>query len=116
MAAGALAFCVYEALPRSLTTFASSETAAGWRDPFFLFGTIAATFISVMVATRSPLLEDRIVFGVGAGSFVLEFVTKVFPPSPSVGLVIGGLESLAWAGAAFGCLMLLIPESWRQAR
>jgi hypothetical protein len=113
---GALAFCIYEALPRSMTTFSSSGAATSWRDPMFLFGMIAALFISTMVATRSPLLGDRVVFGVGAASFVLEFVTKVFPPGPSVGLVIGGVESLAWAGAAFTCLLLLIPESWRHAR
>jgi hypothetical protein len=108
----ALAFCVYQALPRSMTTL-SSFKAVNDRDPLFFVWAAIATFIATSIAVRSWFLGDRVVFGVAAGAFVISVVRRLVSPSPSIDLVLGGLDSLAWASAAVTCLVLVL-SGWRK--
>jgi hypothetical protein len=101
----ALAVCVYLTSTTMLPSFREAAHKGGL---FVLFGRVVGTLISVMVASRSSYLGDRVFFGVIAGTIVVDFVTDVFRPSPSVDLAIAGLETLAWAGAAVTCFVLLM--------
>src|SRR2546428_2258306 len=75
----AMAFCVYGALPESLTTF--SESALHGRNPLLIFGFIASIFITTSIAMRSSFVGDRIVFGAAAVGFffwvVMNFVSPI---------------------------------------
>lgn len=107
----ALAFSVYQALPRWMTTFSGLRPAAQGSDPLFLVWTAFAAFIAASIAIRSGFPGDRVVFGVATASFVLQFVRRITAPSRPVDIFLGGLISLAWAGAAFTCLVLLFRKS-----
>ncbi len=101
----ALAVCTYLTSTTMLPSFREAAHKGGL---FVLFGRVVGTLIGVMVASRSSYLGDRIFFGVIAGTLVVDFVTDLFRPSPSVDLVIAVLETLAWAGAAVTCFVLLV--------
>jgi hypothetical protein len=95
-----------------MTTLSSSKAVDG-RDPLFFVWAAVATFIATSIAVRSWFLGDRVVIGVAAGAFVISVVRRLVSPSPSIDLVLGGLDSLAWASAAVTCLVLLF-SGWRK--
>ena len=111
---GALAFCIYAALPESVTSLRSVSRSAPYeRNPILIFGLMASTFIAVSIASRSPFLGDRLVFGPAAGAFVLWLVRAVVPLGPLTTSVMNGLVSLMWAIGAVAALLALIFVSRR---
>src|SRR5579864_1510217 len=84
----ALVFCIYAALPRSLTSLRSISHATPERDLILIFGLSAATVITGSIATRSSFLGDRIVFGVAAAACVLRLITVLVSPSPSAAFAL----------------------------
>jgi len=111
----ALLFCLYFALPKSITTlrFGAGPSAFSihGRDPILIFGLIAATFIAASIASRSPLVADRVVFGVAAASFLLALIRELFLPISWAASIITGLHSILWTIAALVTLALVITTS-----
>lgn len=106
---GALVFCIYAALPQSVTSLrpiSGSEQHA--RDPILIFGFIASIVITASIASRSSFVGDRVVFGTAAGAFVLSLITAVVALSRLAIAVITGLVSLMWTIAAVATLVILI--------
>ena len=105
---GAAAFCIYEALPRSLTTLSQISKSVHERDPMLIFWFIVAIVFMVLIATRSSFVTDRVVFGAAAGGLGLRLIALVVLPSPFATSVIDGFRSLSWTIGAVGALMALI--------
>src|SRR2546428_11949231 len=96
----AMAFCVYGALPESLTTF--SESALHGRNPLLIFGFIASILITTSIAMRSSFVRDRVVFGAAAVALSFRLIINLVLPSGFAASFIYGIVSLAWTIGAGG--------------
>jgi hypothetical protein len=77
----ALLFCIYEALPRSLTTFRPINAPGDQeRDLSLIFGLAFAIFIAVSISRRSSFVGDRVIFGLGAGAMALRLIVLTLCP------------------------------------
>lgn len=103
----ALLFCVYEALPRSLTTLRIGGPPEPHERPVLLFGIVASMIISTLIASRSPAIGDRVVFGAGAVSSVLWLLRDFVLTAPRAAAAINGFLSLLWALAAVFTVVLM---------
>jgi uncharacterized membrane protein len=102
----ALLFCIYEALPRSITSLRPSSPNE--RDPILIFGLIASIVITALIAVRSTFLGDRVVFGAAAAAFVLWLLRSLLSLGPSASSVVNVLASLMWAIGAVASLVILL--------
>jgi hypothetical protein len=110
----ALLYCVYEALPTSITTLRSvSPSVMHERDPILIVGLAYALFIAASIAGRSPAVADRLVFGAGAIALALSLLRQALLPIQSITSIIGGLQSLLWTAAAVVTLVCLITSFGR---
>lgn len=101
----ALLFCIYEALPRSITSLKPSSPNE--RDPILIFGLIASIVITVSISVRSAFLGDRVVFGAAAAAFVLWLLRSLFSLGSSATSVVNILASLMWVIGAIASLAIL---------
>jgi hypothetical protein len=108
----ALAFCVYETLPASITTLMKvPPNALLWnRDPAVIFEATVMMFFSVSIARKSTFVGDRAVFGIGAVSALLWAIRKVVLPGALVASIIYGFVHVLWAIGAVVALVLLISD------
>lgn len=114
-----LVFCTYMALPQSARSLRSTgELGPHGRDPIFVFGLVASLVITSLIATRSPFVGDRVVFGAAAGVFLSGLIKAVLSPSPLAlaATVINVIVSLLWAVAAIASLVILISALRRRPR
>jgi len=105
----ALVFCIYAALPQSITSLRSiSGPTPHRRDPIMIFGLVASVVITGSIASRSRFVGDRVVFGAGAAAFLLWLVTALVLPGRLAMSVINGFVSLLWAIGAAASLVILV--------
>lgn len=111
----AIIFCIYAALPQSMTSLRSlSRSVPLGHDPILICGLVAAIVITVSIAIRSPSLADRIVFGTAAGAFIVWLIKAVVSFGPSATTIINGFVSLLWTLGAVASFVFLISDSRRQ--
>ena len=112
----ALVFCIYAALPQSITSLRSiSALIPLERDPIMIFGLIASVVITGSIASRSSFVGDRVVFGVGAAAFLLWLITALVLPGASATSVINGFVSLLWTIGAIASSVILVRIFRRRA-
>jgi hypothetical protein len=115
---------VLEDRRRALMTFILFACFSGWswarlgghyfdRDPIYLGGLVFAIFITASIASRSPLLADRIAFTAVAIAFLLTTVLAAVALGPTATLVVTGAKSLMWTAAAVVGLLVLLRGSGR---
>jgi len=108
----ALLLCVFFALPWHTTTrrFAAGPSAFSihGRDPILILGLLCAIFIAASIASRSSLVADRAVFGLGAATFILTLLRELFLPSNWAASILNDIRHILWAFAAIITLILLI--------
>jgi hypothetical protein len=102
----AFLFCVYEALPRSITSLRPSSP--NQRDPILIFGLIASIVITALIAVRSAFLGDRVVFGAAAAAFALWLLRSSLSLDPFATSVVNVLASLMWVIGAIASFVILI--------
>lgn len=111
---GAFLFCVYEALPRSLTTFKGVSEHGS--DPIIVAGLTFVFFLLASIALRSPHPGDRVLFGAAALGTVLAIIIRLSPANYIATVLLEALRSLAWTIGAVAALVLLMSRSRRPAR
>jgi hypothetical protein len=111
--AAALAFCIYAALPASLTTLkVPPTTLLLWkRDPAMIIGSTLLMFFFALYARRSAFLGDRVFFGIAAGSCLLWDIRYVVLPGAVATSFINGVVNVLWAIGAIVTLVLLLSDS-----
>lgn len=102
----ALIFCIYEALPQSITSLRPSSPNE--RGPILIFGLIASLVITALIAVRSAFLGDRVVFGAAAAAFVLWLLRSLLSLGPFATSVVNALVSLMWVIGAIASLVILV--------
>ncbi len=100
-----LLFCIYEALPRSITSLKPSSPNE--RDPILIFGLIASIVITALIAVRSTFLGDRVVFGAATTAVLLSLLRSLLSLGPSATSLVNVLASLMWAIGAIASLAIL---------
>ena len=105
MLIGTVIFCSFEAV---LSWTKVSTPTAFPRDLFHMFGLGFAIFITVSIATRSPSIADRVVFGAVAGAFLLILLKAAVSFSPSSMSIVEGLKASMWTVAAIASLVVLV--------
>ena len=107
----ALLFCIYEALPHSITWLKPSSPNE--RDRILIFGLIASIVITVSISVRSVFVGDRVVFGAAAAAFVLWLLRSLFSLGPSTTSVVNILVPLMWVIGAIASLAILTRVLWK---
>ncbi len=105
----AIAFCTYEALPRSLTSLGPASMLRNpGRDALLILGLLFSAVVLGCIAYRSPFMRDRVVFGAAAGAFPLKVSRLAVLPGLGMLPVLGALESLLWAMAALAAAIAFV--------
>lgn len=110
----ALVFCIYEALPKRLTSLRTIDGSGPQeRDFVLIFGLMFTIFILTSIAIRSSFARDQIAFGAAAVGVLLQLFIRLVLPTPSTAAVIGGIVSLAWTVAGV-CILVTLVTAWRR--
>jgi hypothetical protein len=73
---------------------------------FDIFILAYCIFVGVAISYRSPLIEDKVVFGIAAAAFVVTGIRALFS-DPEVLLGLAAIKALMWSIAALTSFVLL---------
>ncbi len=107
-AAFALVVCIYEALPRSVTTLrAEASPGPHGRDGLLIFGLAWASLIAISIAARSIFIGDRFVFGAAGSALVLRLAEMILLPGAAAKALMRGVSEALWVTGAVACVVVL---------